>query len=140
MPHLTESVRAFALSQGGHGDSSRPESGYGFSDYSEDVASFMDMVGLESAVIAGHSSHSVVAQRFAIDHPQRTRGLVLIGAPGSLKDKPGVGELVDMILNLEDPIDPEFVQGFVRSTIYCTVPDEFFNAMVRENLKVPALV
>ena len=140
LPLLPESVHAFALSQRGHGDSSRPESGYYFSDYSEDVVSFMDAVHLEAAVIAGHSSHSFVAQRFAIDHPQRTLGIVLIGAPDTLKDKPGVDELWDVISKLDDPIDPDFVRGFVQSTIYRKVPDEFFDAMVQENLKVPVRV
>ena len=140
LPLLPESVHAFALSQRGHGDSSRPESGYYFSDYSEDVVSFMDAVHLEAAVIAGHSSHSFVAQRFAIDHPQRTLGIVLIGAPDTLKDKPGVDELWDVISKLDDPIDPDFVRGFVQSTIYRKVPDEFFDAMVQENLKVPSRV
>src|SRR6185436_11002192 len=78
LPHLPNSIRAFALTQRGHGDSSRPAAGYRFKDFSSDVAAFMDAVGIDAAVVAGHSMGSVIAQRFAIDKPDRVRQLVLI--------------------------------------------------------------
>src|SRR5262245_48124812 len=39
--HLPPTVHSFAISQRGHGDSSRPESGYLLSDLSDDLAAFM---------------------------------------------------------------------------------------------------
>lgn len=140
MPHLPGSIRGFSLTQRGHGDASRPETGYRPVDFSEDVAAFMDAVHLDKAVIAGHSSHSFVAQRFAIDHPERTLGLVLIGAPATLSDKPGVQEMRDSMSKLTDPIDQDFVRRFVESTIARRVPKAFYEAMVEESLKVPARV
>lgn len=80
LPHLPESIHAFALTQRGHGDSSQPAGGYRFHDFASDVAAFMDALHLDQAVIAGHSMGSSVAQRFAIDYPDRTSGLVLIGS------------------------------------------------------------
>ena len=82
LPYLPASIRAFALTMRGHGDSSRPESGYRYSDFSDALAEFMDLVGLRSAVIAGHSMGASIAQRFALDYPERTLGLVLLGAVG----------------------------------------------------------
>jgi non-heme chloroperoxidase len=79
LPYLPSSIRAFALTQRGHGDASRPASGYHPRDFSADVAAFLDSQGLESAVIAGHSMGSTVALRFALDYPERTRGLVPMG-------------------------------------------------------------
>src|SRR5688572_33110782 len=78
LPELPERVRAFALTQRGHGDASRPETGYSQSDFAADVAAFMDAAGLQSAVIAGHCMGGFNAQRFAIDYPERALGLVLI--------------------------------------------------------------
>ncbi len=100
----------------------------------------MDAVHLDEAVIAGHSSHSFVAQRFAIDHPERTLGLVLIGAPATLSDKPGVQEMRDSMSKLTDPIDEDFVRRFVESTVARRVPKAFYEAMVEESLKLPARV
>src|SRR5512134_1726307 len=65
LPRLPESIRAFALTQRGHGDASRPDSGYRYTDLAADVAAFMDVHQLKSAVVVGHSMGSSVAQRFA---------------------------------------------------------------------------
>ena len=79
LPHLPESIRAFALTMRGHGDASRPTSGYGIRDFAADLAAFQDAIHLPMAVIVGHSIGAGVALRYAIDHPERTMGLVLIG-------------------------------------------------------------
>lgn len=140
LPHLPQSIRAFALTQRGHGDASRPEAGYRFHDFAADAAAFMDALDLEAAVIAGHSSHSFVAQRFAIDRPESTLGLVLIGPPASMRDKPGLRELYDSTISkLTDPIDPSFVRKFAEGTTG-PVPHAFLEAQVQETLKMPARV
>ncbi|MEQ9814027.1 MAG: alpha/beta fold hydrolase [Azospirillaceae bacterium] len=61
LPHLPDSIRVFALSLRGHGDSRRPEAGYHFRDFAADVAAFMDALDLESTVVVGHSMGSAVA-------------------------------------------------------------------------------
>jgi non-heme chloroperoxidase len=81
-------VHAFAPTMRGHGDASRPESGYRSSDFASDIAAFMEAVHIEAAVIAGGSSGGLVGQRFAIDFPDHTLGLVLLGAPLTLGNKP----------------------------------------------------
>ena len=101
----------------------------------------MNAVDLERAVIVGGSSGGFIARRFAIDHPERTLGLVLRGSPRSLRDKPGVMEMWDSTLSrLTDPIDPTFVRQFAASTVAKPVPPEFLETIVQENLKVPARV
>jgi non-heme chloroperoxidase len=138
---LPASVRALAMTLRGHGEASRPASGYRAGDFSGDLEGFMDTLRLEVAVIAGGSSGGLVAQRFAIDHPDRTAGLVLLGSPLSLADKPAARELVEKTISkLSDPVDPGFVRGFVEGTIVRPVPPGFLEAMVRESLKVPAYV
>lgn len=141
LPHLPESMRALALTQRGHGDASRPTVGYRTHDFAADLVAFMDALHLDAAVIAGGSSGGFVARRFAIDHPQRTLGLVLIGSPLTLRDKPGVLELWDSTISmLTDPIEPGFVREFVESTFAQAVPQAFLETMVQESLKVPARV
>jgi non-heme chloroperoxidase len=141
LPHLPESVHAFALTQRGHGDASRPATGYRTPDFAADLAAFMDAVHVEAGVIVGGSSGGFVARRFAIDHPERTLGLVLLGSPAILRDIPGVLEVWESTLSkLVDPIDPGFVREFVDSTLARPVPQAFLETMVQENLKVPARV
>jgi pimeloyl-ACP methyl ester carboxylesterase len=141
LPLLPKSIRAFALTQRGHGDASRPATGYHFQDFAADLAMFMDALHLEAAAIVGDSMGGMVAQRFAIGHPDRILGLMLIGSPATLRDKPRVRELWDSTISLlTDPIDPVFVRDFVESTLARPVPPKFIETMVQESLKVPAFV
>lgn len=106
-----------------------------------DLLEFMDALGLEKAVIVGGSSAGIIARRFAIDHPERVMGLVLLGSPLTLRNKPGVLQLWDSTISkLEDPIDSGFVRGFMMSTLAQEVPEAFLKTMLKENLKVPARV
>jgi pimeloyl-ACP methyl ester carboxylesterase len=141
LPHLPKSIRAFALTQRGHGDASRHVTGYRPLDFENDLVGFMDALELNTAVIAGGSSGGIIARRFAIDYTNRTLGLILVGSPLTLKDKPSVLELWDSTISkLEDPIDPSFVRGFMMSQLAQHVPQAFLKTMLRENLKVPARV
>ncbi len=140
LPHLPESVHAFALTQRGHGDADRSAAGYRFHDFAADLAAFMDALDLGHAVIAGHSMGSSVAQRFALDYPERTLGLVLMGSFVTYRTNPVVVEFGEEVRALEDPIDPAFAREFQESTLAQPVPQAFFETVVRESLKVPARV
>ena len=140
LPHLPKSIRAFALTQRGHGDASRPES-YSPDDFADDAAKFMDINGIESAVIVGHSMGGFIAQRLAIKYPKRVSGLVLIGTFAACKNNEVVvGFFEEAVSTLNDPIPFEFVREFQAGTIAQPVPEDFFGIVVRESLKVPARV
>jgi len=141
LDHLPASIRAFAVTQRGHGDASRPEAGYRPEDFASDLEAFMEALHLEAAVLVGHSSSCFTARRFAIDRPDRTLGLVFIGSPVAMRGNPAVQELWDSTMSkLTDPIDPAFVRGFAGSTLARHVPEAFFETVVQESLKVPARV
>jgi non-heme chloroperoxidase len=136
--YLPPSIRAFAVTQRGHGDADRPTSGYGLQDFSADVAAFMDAVGIMAAMIVGGSSGGYVAQRFAIDHSERTLGLVLAGTPLSLRDRGS--KLSEAVSELDDPIDPAFAREFVESCVFGPVSSTFLETMIGESRKMPARV
>jgi len=139
--HLPVEIRAFAVSQRGHGDSDRPPRGYAFSDLAADLHAFMDVVDLPSAVLVGHSMGALVAQRFAVDHPKRVDGLVLTGAFPTLYRHAAIREFVATVVSrLRDPVDPAMVREFQASTLARPVPSEFLERVVSESLKVPARV
>jgi non-heme chloroperoxidase len=140
LPHLPGSIRAFSLSQRGHGDSDRPESGYQIKDLAEDVKAFMDALDIEKAVILGHSMGSAVAQRFVIDYPERTLGMVVVSAFYSQANSPVLKEFRDSVSQMVDPVDPQFVREFQQSTIARPIQESFFETVVNESLKLPARV
>src|SRR5215217_4118077 len=62
----------------GRGDSDKPESGYGLEAHATDVVRVLDHLGLESAVLVGHSMGGFVALKTALMFPERVRALVLL--------------------------------------------------------------
>lgn len=141
LPHLPKSIHALALTQRGHGDSARPAGGYRTRDFAADVAAFTDELDLGPVVIVGHSMGSTNALRFTIDYPDRTRGLMLVGAFASYRNNPAVMEFWEHgVSTLTDPIDVGFVHEFQQSTLAQPVADGLVEQAVQESLKVPARV
>ena len=141
LPLLPGHVRAFSVSMRGHGDSSRPPSGYLFTDMSADIAGFLDAVGVERATIVGHSMGAGVAQRFAIDHLRRVNALVLIGAFASMYQEPNLAAFFESsIAGLTDPIGRGFAREWQLSTLANEIPATQLEAFVDETLKVPSRV
>jgi pimeloyl-ACP methyl ester carboxylesterase len=138
LPHLPRSIHAYAPSQRGHGDADRPAKGYQFADFTADLTAFMDALGIERAVLGGHSMGSYVAQRFAMDHPERVLGLVLVGSATTWQGNPAITEIWESgISTMTDPIDPAFVGDFQISP---RLPAAFLDIAIRESLKAPAHV
>jgi pimeloyl-ACP methyl ester carboxylesterase len=72
--------RVLALDFRAHGKTEPvgPPEALGFAVFASDLAAVMDRLGIESAVLAGVSMGAGVAARFAVDRPDRVRGLVCI--------------------------------------------------------------
>jgi pimeloyl-ACP methyl ester carboxylesterase len=77
-PRLAVRHRVVALDQRGHGRSDRPDDSFDFATYVADLRGFMDALGLEQAILVGHSWGGNVVVQFGFDHPDRAPGLVLV--------------------------------------------------------------
>jgi non-heme chloroperoxidase len=140
LPGLPESIRAIAVSQRGHGDSERPESGYRPRDFADDIRALLDTLQIDRAVVVGHSMGSTVARRFAVDHGGRTHSLVLVGSLATFADNTAIAELSEAVASLTDPIDPDFVREFQESTFARSIPAAFLETVMAESRKVPVRV
>jgi non-heme chloroperoxidase len=127
-------VHAYALTQRGQGEASRPGS-YRLEELVDDVAGFMDAVGLPSAVVCGHSMGSIVATRFAIDHPARTDGLVVMGGATTFTHL-GLEEMSDEVAALSGDEYVDYLRGFQESTLARPIPAELLETAVSESAKV----
>jgi pimeloyl-ACP methyl ester carboxylesterase len=139
LAQLPASLHAFALTQRGHGDASRPAGGYHPRDFAADVAAFLDSKNLASAVVVGHSMGGYLAQRFAVAYPERILGLILVASFATWRN-PAVAELRAAVAQLVDPIDPSFARAFQESTLAQPVAPAFIETVVHESLKLPARV
>jgi pimeloyl-ACP methyl ester carboxylesterase len=83
----------------GHGLSERPASGYGLDDMVADLAAVLDGLGVDRKVtLVGNSFGGLLAVAFAVAHPDRAGGLVLVDAHLSQE---GWGEQMAATLSLE---------------------------------------
>ena len=133
---LPSHIRAFALTQRGHGDSSGARS-FTVDDLAADVACFIDAMGLESAIVAGHSMGSVVAQRVAIEYPHYVDGLVVMGGATTFLNA-GLEELDEAVSEMTDPVDPEFIRDFQLSTLAAPIPSDYLDMVCAESEKLTA--
>lgn len=141
LPHLRDGIRAFALTQRGHGGASKPRRGYRMRDFAADVAAFLDALEIESAILVGHSMGSTVARHFAAAQPQRTRGLVLAGSIGRFRANAALVDYRRSTIDpLTDPIDANVASEFQISTLAQPIATSYLDLVVAESLKVPARV
>ena len=79
----------------GHGRSEGPGR-EAIGEYARDVVSLLDALGVERAVVGGHSMGGAIAQAIALEHAERVAGLILRGTGAKLRVAPAV---LDGILN-----------------------------------------
>jgi pimeloyl-ACP methyl ester carboxylesterase len=138
LPLLPDTIHALAMDQRGHGGADKPSSGYGMSDFVGDLGAFLDALGLGACVLVGASSGGYVAQRFAVDEPSRTLGLVLVGAPRSLHGRP---PFADEVERLTDPIDRDWVRSSLAwFELHHTVPSQYLEDRIDDGVRMPAHV
>ena len=77
-PILSEDYSVVALDQRGHGESAKPEQGYHFASVADDLLGFIQGMGLDRPIIAGHSWGGDVALEFAVAYPSTASGLCFV--------------------------------------------------------------
>jgi pimeloyl-ACP methyl ester carboxylesterase len=78
----------------GHGNSSKPESGYSLPDYAGDVIAFLEDVVREPVVLVGHSLGALITLAVAHLAPERLRALIA-NDPPLLGDDLGISDFPD---------------------------------------------
>ena len=80
VPHFSGRYRIITFDNRGHGRSETPDAGYSIAIFSEDILGLLDALSLERIVLVGLTMGAMTALRFALDHPHRLLGMVLVGA------------------------------------------------------------
>ena len=139
LPHLPSELHVFAISQRGHGNSSKQANSYLPHDFAADVAAFLQVKNVKEAVIVGHSMGSTIAQCFAVNYPAMTKALVLAGSFADYSS-PAVTEFKMVVHGLSDPVDSTFIAEFQKSTILKPTPGLSLDSIIAESRKLPAKV
>lgn len=80
IPKLAETHRVYALELQGHGRTTDIDRPITYPNLADDVAAFMDAVGLERADVFGYSMGATAGLQLAIRHPARVNRLVAASA------------------------------------------------------------
>ncbi|HWI23002.1 MAG TPA: alpha/beta hydrolase [Baekduia sp.] len=97
----------------GHG-ASDPADSYSYDDLAADLRGVMDDAGIGRAVLAGASMGAHTALRFALEHPDRAAGL-LVMTPGFDPDQVGDATVLARWDMLADALRTGGVDGFVEA-------------------------
>ena len=138
LPLLPESIHAFSVTHRGHGNSSKPVSGYHPKDFAADVAAFIQQKKLGSAIVVGHSMSGIIAQQFALDYPHLLKGLVIVASDPDIVNNPGMPEFQKEVEELGDKIDRAFMIDFQKATLNKPIDSDYFELLVDESMKMPS--
>ena len=117
---LDDDRRVVSFDQKGFGQSERSDGDYGPDKHARDVLTVMTLLGIEHAVLAGHSYGGGVVMKAVVAEPDRVDGIVLIDAfilerqiPTSFRwaKAPGLGEAIFSVLFTELPGE-KYVMAF----------------------------
>jgi 3-oxoadipate enol-lactonase / 4-carboxymuconolactone decarboxylase len=107
---LASRYRCLRYDTRGHGRSPTVEAPFSVEDLADDIASLLDALDIARAHVVGLSLGGMTAQAFAVRHPQRVGGLVLMATAAFLPPKEawdervrtvrakGMGALVDTVM------------------------------------------
>lgn len=76
-PVFSQRYRFLTYDRRGTGRSSSPRGEWTAADLANDLAAFLDALGIERAIVGGASLGGVVTAQFAVDHPGRALALVI---------------------------------------------------------------
>jgi non-heme chloroperoxidase len=79
-PRFVDQYHVIALTRRGHGDSDCPETGYDVDTLTQDIRLFMDSLGIDRAILAGHSMSNIEICHFAALYPERVLKVVFLDA------------------------------------------------------------
>ena len=89
VPVLTRGFRMVSIDQRGHGHSEKPTRGedYSLELMAEDAYGLLQHLGIDGCYLIGHSMGGMVAQHFALAHPEQVRALVLVDTAAEVTEK-----------------------------------------------------
>ena len=127
IPMLAESHRVYALEFQGHGRTTDIDRPITYESLADDVAAFLDAVGLERADVFGYSMGAGTGLQLAIRHPDKVDRLVAASAPMDASGfQPAFTELIPQMT-------PDMVMGSVLETSYKELaPEGDFRALAEK--------
>ncbi|MBA2418934.1 MAG: alpha/beta hydrolase, partial [Nocardioidaceae bacterium] len=137
LPLLPDTMHLVVPDQRGVGHSSTPADGYALRDAAADMIALLDALEIDTCWLTGTSSGGYLAQHLALEHPDRVRGMVLVGSPSNLQ-RPLPSAFSESLASFHDPVtraDVDVLQGALP--LHSPVPDSFVEDQMMAALSIP---
>jgi len=128
---LNEKTRVIAVDLRGRGQSSQPAVGYTMADHAADIIGLFDALGLQQAILGGHSFGGLLTLFIAANYPERVKQLIVMDAAAAAA-RPEVVEAIKPSLDRLGQIMPSWAvyrDAMKHSPYYY---DGFWNAALEE--------
>lgn len=138
---LAEFAHVITFDCRGMGDSERRDEPYTIQDEVGDMAAVLDAVGIRSAAVYGRSRGGMLAQEFALTHPNRVSVLILSGTSHRGPGTVGSSEAVNRAMEIAPGMTRE--QIFETQNLAMASPGwkerdpEAFASLLATDLEVP---
>lgn len=134
---LSPKFRVISVDLRGRGLSDKPETGYTMKDHAADILGLMDALGLEKAIIGGHSFGALLTFYMANHHAERIEKMLILDAAAQLHPK--TKEMLGSALSRLGQTFPSF-DGYlqkIKSSPYMVywedTMESYYRADVQEN-------
>jgi len=117
VPFLAEQFRVITFDNRGVGQSDKPAGPYTAQMLATDTVGLLDALGVDKAMIMGHSMGGFVAQALALDFPQRVDKLILCSTNfGGSHHVPVTPEAMKVLTDVSSDPLTRFKNGLIVST------------------------
>ncbi len=117
VPFLAERFQVITFDNRGVGQSDKPAGPYTAQMLAADTAGLLNALGIEKAIIAGHSMGGFVAQAMALDFPQKVEKLILCSTNfGGPHHVPVTPEAMKVLTDVTSDALTRFKNGLAVST------------------------
>lgn len=117
VPCLAEYFKVITFDNRGVGQSDKPAGAYTAQMLAADTVGLLDALGIDKAIVAGHSMGGFIAQAMTLDFPQRVEKLILCSTNfGGPHHVPVTPEAMKVLTDVASDALTRFKNGLVVST------------------------
>jgi pimeloyl-ACP methyl ester carboxylesterase len=117
VPFLSEHFQVITFDNRGVGQSDKPAGPYGAQMLAADTAGLLDALGIERAIVTGHSMGGFIAQAMVLDFPQKVEKLILCSTNyGGPHHVPVTAEAMKVLTDVSSDPLTRFTNGLSIST------------------------
>lgn len=133
---LSENHRVIAVDLPGYGKSDKGDYPYGMAYYADQLAGFIEGLGLEEVIYVGHSMGGQIGLTLSINHPDAIDQLILAAPAGIEKFDEGEGEWLANALTMEGTVKATEPQVRANLSINFYKWDSEYEWMVEERVRM----